>query len=138
LLDLAKASPAAGNIDVVGFQSEADMEVLWRRAGAFAMLSRLEGFGLVYAEAMRHGVPVLASKDDASAETNIDGVTGLNVARADRVGIVDRIVFLLRERDKAEAMGHAGLARWRDNFRFSIFSERLNYLARPWLGLDAR
>jgi phosphatidylinositol alpha-1,6-mannosyltransferase len=134
LIALAKTSPAASHIDVLGFQSDDDMEKLWRRASAFAMLSHLEGFGLVYAEAMRHGVPVLASTDDASAEVNIDGVTGLNVARTDRGGIVDRIVFLLRERDKAEAMGQAGLARWRDNFRFSLFRERLNGRVLPWLG----
>jgi phosphatidylinositol alpha-1,6-mannosyltransferase len=138
LSDLAKASRAARAIDVLGFQSEAGIEELWRRASALAMLSHLEGFGLVYAEAMRHGVPVLASKDDASAEINTDGVTGLNVACADRNGIVDRIVLLLRERDKAETMGRAGLARWQDNFRFSVFRDRLNYLAQSWLGLDAR
>lgn len=138
LSELAKASTAAANIEVVGFQTEAGMEELWRRASAFAMLSNLEGFGLVYAEAMRHGVPVLASKDDASVEINIDGVTGLNVSRADRGGIVDRIVMLLRERDKAEAMGQAGLARWQNNFRFSVFRERLIYLTQPWLGEDAR
>lgn len=133
LSGLAKASPAAGNIEIVGFQSEASMESLWRRASAFAMLSHLEGFGLVYAEAMRHGVPVLASKDDASVEINIDGVTGFNVSRADRSGIVDRIVMLLRQRDKAEAMGQAGLAHWQNNFRFSVFRERLVYLTQPWL-----
>lgn len=133
LMALAKASPAARNIEVLGFRSEPDMENLWRRAAALAMLSRLEGFGLVYVEAMRHGVPVLAATDDASAEINIDGLTGFNVARADRNGIVDRIVVLLRDRDKAEALGRAGLERWRAHFRFQKFKDRFDHLVQPWL-----
>lgn len=133
LTALAKASPAARQIEVLGFRTEPEMENLWRRASALAMLSRLEGFGLVFAEAMRHGVPILASTDDASSEINVDGVTGFNVARADRSGIVERIVFLLRERDKAEAFGWAGLGRWRQNFRFQKFKERLGNVVLPWL-----
>lgn len=133
LTALAKASSVARNIEVLGFRTEPEIESLWRRANALAMLSHLEGFGLVYAEAMRHGVPVLASTDDASAEINVDGITGFNVSRADRCGIVERIVFLLRERDKAEALGHAGLKRWRDHFRFQVFKDRIGGLVQPWL-----
>lgn len=133
LMALAAGSRAAPQIEVLGFQSEAGMEALWRRAHALAMLSHLEGFGLVYAEAMRHGVPVLASSDDASPEINADGVTGFNVARTDRSAIVDRIVFLLRERDTAESLGQAGLARWRRHFRFGAFKNRLGPLVGPWL-----
>jgi phosphatidylinositol alpha-1,6-mannosyltransferase len=133
LTDLAKASPAARQIEVLGFRTEPEMENLWRRAGALAMLGHLEGFGLVCAEAMRHGVPVLASTDDASAEINVDGVTGFNVARADSGGIVERIVFLLRECDRADAFGRAGLDRWRKHFRFQKFKGRLDNLVLPWL-----
>ena len=97
LIELVRASSAAGNIDILGFRSDSEMEIVWQDATAFAMLSYVEGFGLVFAEAMRHGVPILASNDDASQEVNIDGVTGFNVARADRNGIVDRIAVLLGE-----------------------------------------
>jgi glycosyltransferase involved in cell wall biosynthesis len=44
------------------------MVALWRRAHVFAMPSRGEGFGLVYIEAMRYGVPVIASIHEKRAE----------------------------------------------------------------------
>ena len=133
LIELARALSAAANIDILGFQSESGLENVWQGATAFAMLSCVEGFGVVFAEAMRHGVPILASDDDASQEVNVDGVTGFNVSRADRSGIIDRIAVLLAEPERAALMGKAGLERWRENFRFSVFQERLRNIVEPWL-----
>lgn len=132
LRDLAGRSSAQDNIDVLGFVREEAMEALWRRATAFAMPGYLEGFGLVFVEAMRHSLPVVASADDASAEVNVDGVTGFNVARSDLDGLIDRIVLLLSDRDRAARMGQAGLARWQQHFRFSKFKERLDEALRDW------
>ncbi len=121
---LAHASPAAANIDVLGFVREDEMAGLWQRASLFAMLSHVEGFGLVFVEAMRHAKPVIASTDDASQEINLDGVTGYNAPRARPHVIAERIVQLLRNPDHARQLGLAGLDRWRQYFRFSAFAER--------------
>jgi len=43
------------------------------------MPSRGEGFGLVYLQAMRAGIPCLGSRDDAAADVIVDGDTGLLV-----------------------------------------------------------
>jgi phosphatidylinositol alpha-1,6-mannosyltransferase len=134
LIRMAQASPAAKNIEVLGLLSDAEVEVILQNATALAMLSYVEGFGLVFVEAMRHGLPILASTDDASQEINADGVTGFNVSRKDRSGIIDRLVFLLRERDRSAALGRAGLERWRNNFRFSTFQQRIGRAVMPWLG----
>jgi phosphatidylinositol alpha-1,6-mannosyltransferase len=136
LVELARASSAAAHIEILGFLSDAEIEAVWARATAFAMLSHVEGFGLVFAEAMRQGVPVLASIEDASQEINLDGVTGFNVSRSDRSGIIDRIVCLMKDRELASALGSAGLERWRKNFRFSRFQERLDRLVYPWLAAN--
>jgi phosphatidyl-myo-inositol dimannoside synthase len=133
LVEMTRASPAAADIEILGFLSDAEIDAVWARATAFAMLSHVEGFGLVYAEAMRQGVPVLASTEDASQEINLDGVTGFNVSRSDRSGIIDRIVCLMRDRELASALGSAGLERWRKNFRFSCFQERFDRLIHPWI-----
>lgn len=134
LRHMAARSPAAANIDVLGFQSDAYVELMMRKSTVLALLGRLEGFGLVAVEAMRHSLPVLASTNDATCEINIDGKTGFNVDRGDRAGIVDRIVTLLRDRDQARDMGSEAFAHWKEHFRFSRFRSRFLSAAGNWLG----
>jgi len=124
VIALAKGSPVAGNIEVKGFLSEAELAQTWRRAHVFAMPSRGEGFGLVYIEAMRYGVPVIASVHDAGQEVNVDGETGHNVD-LDRPGALeDCLIELLSDADLASRMGGAGRARWQSAFRYSAFKDR--------------
>jgi phosphatidylinositol alpha-1,6-mannosyltransferase len=135
LRTLVRNSPVWDNIDALGFLPEKSVAMLWAHATAFAMLGCYEGFGLVFAEAMRYGVPVIASTDDASCEVNVDGVTGFNVSRSDKSGLTDRILFLLSNRDRAAEYGRAGQARWLEHFRFSSFQKRIQSDILPWLGL---
>ena len=121
---VAAASPAAKNIDFLGFVPEEDMAALWRRTHVFAMPSRGEGFGLVYIEAMRYGVPVIASIHDAGQEVNIDGETGYNVSLDRRGQLGDRLIELLSSPSVLKRMGAAGQARWRKHFCFSAFKQR--------------
>jgi phosphatidyl-myo-inositol dimannoside synthase len=123
--DLARRSSAADRIEILGFVPERDMQALWRSAHVFAMPSRNEGFGIVYVEAMRNGVPVIASVHDAGREINIDGVTGFNVDLDRPCQLVERLVHLLREPGCAHAMGKAGHARWREHFRYRAFAARV-------------
>ena len=120
----AAASPAAQNIDIPGFIAEAEIENLWQKASVFAMPSRGEGFGLVYIEAMRHGLPVIASAHDAGQEVNVDGQTGFNVS-LDRQGeLAARLIMLLGDADLRRRMGAAGQKHWREHFRFTVFKDR--------------
>jgi len=124
LRQAAATSPAAKSIDFLGFVPEEDMPALWRRTHVFAMPSRGEGFGLVYIEAMRYGVPVIASIHDAGQEVNVDGETGYNVSLDRRGELEDRLVEMLSSPSVLERMGAAGQARWREHFRFSAFKQR--------------
>ena len=130
---LAAASQVAASIEVVGFAPAERMDALWRRATLMAMPSVEEGFGLVFIEAMRRGVPVIASRVDAGQEVNLDGVTGFNIDRERPEALTEAIVGLLRDRDASARMGAAGFARWRDVYRFSAFDRRLQQAMRPFL-----
>jgi phosphatidyl-myo-inositol dimannoside synthase len=122
---LAGRSPAAAHIRFDGFVPDDQLEGLYARATAFAMPSRGEGFGLVYIEAMRHGLPVIASVHDAGQEVVEDGVTGFTVD-LDRPGhLADRLVKVLKDHETARRMGEAGRARWARDYRFSAFRDRL-------------
>ena len=122
---LASASPVAKSIDVTGFVPDPDIERMWASATIFAMPAFAEGFGLVYIEAMRRGIPVIASREDAGQEVNVDGVTGFNVSRKSPDQIAETIIGLLRDRDLCQRLGAQGHSRWHKHYRFSSFENRL-------------
>jgi phosphatidylinositol alpha-1,6-mannosyltransferase len=87
---------------------------------------------------MRHGIPVIASMDDGGQEVNIDGVTGFNVARADKGRLTEVLVTLLRDRDYAQVLGSAGRARWEKQYTFGAFAERLSAATNAFLSNGKR
>ena len=115
---LAAASSACQQIDVLGFVAPERVDGLWSRASVFCMQGYAEGFGLVYVQAMRRGIPVIASLEDAGQEVNADGETGFNVSRGDPDRLVDVLVTLLRDRDLCRRLGAAGQKRWRERYTF--------------------
>jgi phosphatidylinositol alpha-1,6-mannosyltransferase len=129
---LIAASPARAAIELRGFVSEADLDRAFATTRVFAMPSRGEGFGLVYAEAMRHGLPIVASVHDAATEINLDGITGFNVDLTRPGDLAQRLVALLTDRDRAGAMGDAGRRRWREHFRYRAFRTRFLSLTESW------
>jgi phosphatidyl-myo-inositol dimannoside synthase len=121
---LAKSSPAGAQIEFRGFVTDDELGAVWAETSVFAMPSRGEGFGLVYIEAMRQGVPVVASVHDAAPEINLDGVTGFNVSLDNAEELPERLIYLLRNPGFATQLGRNGRERWRQHFRFSCFKER--------------
>lgn len=123
--DLAAASPARKSIQITGFVPDEALDLYWQRATVFAMPGFTEGFGLVYIEAMRHGLPVVASTEDAGQEVNVDGTTGFNVSCKRKERLTEVLVMLLRNQDLARVLGAAGHLRWKKQYTFSVFACRL-------------
>jgi len=74
-------------------QSREELATFYRGARAFVMPSIwFETFGIVVGEAMSHGIPVLASRIGALAETTVDNQTGLLF----EPGNVDALAQLMR------------------------------------------
>ncbi len=66
------------DVKFVRTKNREELMAFYRGARIFVMPSIwFETFGIVVGEAMSHGVPVLASRIGALAETTVDGVTGL-------------------------------------------------------------
>lgn len=122
---LAEQSSVRSHIHFLGFVPDEIMPQLWAKTSIFAMPSRGEGFGLVYIEAMRYGVPVIASIHDSGKEVNIDGETGYNVDMDKKDELPERIIDLLKNLDRAREFGRNGQARWMKHFRFSAFCDRV-------------
>lgn len=121
---LARAHAPPEAIVFAGFVPADEHPELWAEADLLAMPSRGEGFGLVYIEAMRHALPVIASRQDAGQEINVDGVTGFNIDLTDPRALVDALLALLGNPGRAREMGRAGRERWKRHFTRSAFRRR--------------
>jgi phosphatidylinositol alpha-1,6-mannosyltransferase len=127
---LVRNSAAASHIEVMGYVPEERLSELYASAHILAMPSRQEGFGIVYIEAMRHGLACLASRQDSGQEITLHEETGLNVDLSQPNALREALVALLSNRDRARAYGAAGRARWSAHFRRSAFAERFSQI---WL-----
>ena len=108
-----------------GFASEATVRALMARCAVFAMPSRQEGFGLVFAEAMREGMPCIGATLDAAEEVIVDGVTGFLVEQMDRDGLVAALGRLLASDALCREMGEAGRRRYEHEYTFEPYRRRL-------------
>src|SRR5690606_21075079 len=81
-------------------------------------LDRSEAFGLVLLEAMRDGVPVVASdiRGSAVGHVVIDGATGLLVPPGDVSALAFAVARLGSDPALRSRLGAAGRERWRDAF----------------------
>ena len=112
-------------VTFTGFVTKAERAALYRESALFAMPSRGEGFGLVYLEAMASGLPCLASRQDAGQEVVRDGVTGYAVDQDDVSGLARRVIELLTNPARREAMGRAGRHLVETDHSYVRFNARL-------------
>jgi len=117
----ARERGLAGALRFLGGVSDRELGRLYRSAAVFAMPSRQEGFGLVYAEAMWHGLPCIGSTADAASELVSDGRTGLLVPYDASEPLADAITALLCDRALAERLGAAAAAEARRRFTYPRF-----------------
>lgn len=104
----------ADNVRLCGWLSSSELEAYYKSADVVVIPSRWEGFGLVAAEAMRAGLPVIASNVGGLTEIVDDGVTGVLIPTDDEQVLVQTL------RDLSDvhlrAMGKAGRERFLRDF----------------------
>ena len=101
---------AAGvDIRLLGYQPEAVLYALMRRATVFVLPSRYEGFGLPPLEAMRLGTPVLVS--DAGALPEICGDAARYFHPEHVPGLADLLAEVLGSAAERERLSKAGRQR---------------------------
>ena len=125
LQEKAAALGIAQAVLFCGYVAEATLAALYQRVALYAMPSAREGFGLVYLEAMRAGVPCLGSTLDAAGDIIVDGETGYLVDRDDAVALAGAILSVLNDPGRRVAMGEAGRRRFKRDFTYERFRERL-------------
>lgn len=112
--DLAASLGLAGRFCFVGYCK--DPAPFCRLATMLVHAADRESFGLVLAEAMAVGKPVVATESAGPREIIACGETGFLVARDDRDGFVEALLRLLDHDDLRERFSQAALERARECF----------------------
>jgi len=112
-------------VHFLGSLSEDALKACYIQSTVFAMPSRAEGFGLVFLEAMAMGKPVIAGDHGGARSVVVDGQTGYLVTQDDLQGLIDRLVWILRDDALRLRMGQRARAWVTEHFTFSRFRDRV-------------
>ncbi|MEE4298822.1 MAG: glycosyltransferase family 4 protein [Pseudomonadales bacterium] len=117
-LDVGHAQRLAGLVDqlelgarvrLAGHVSETELADLYGRAHLFALATRYEGYGIVFDEAMRHGLPIVSCGVGAVPDTVAAGA-GLLVPPGDPAAFGAAIARVLDESGLHAALASASAA----------------------------
>jgi glycosyltransferase involved in cell wall biosynthesis len=108
-----------------GMLPRAELEPLLAGAAVVAVPSRREGFGLVAAEAMAHGKPVVASAVGGLLDLVVDGETGLLVPPGDVEALRAALERLLGDPELRRRLGAAGRDRVGRTLAWSVVTDQL-------------
>jgi glycosyltransferase involved in cell wall biosynthesis len=105
--EMIRALGLENNVRLLGFVE--DPTPLLRMSNAFCLLSRSEGFCNALLEAMACGVPSVVTRVGGNPEAVSDGENGFLVPPENDESAAERLLFLLKNPAKADAIGKAGL-----------------------------
>lgn len=121
----------AGRVTFAGWIPHQALEPYYARAAVCVVPSRWpEPFGMVGVEAMARGRPVVAFAVGGIPDWLADGVGGVLAPEADTAALGAAIGSLLGDRERAVAMGNAGLERVRAEFQPANYLDRLMVIMR--------
>lgn len=94
----------------VHFEGRQPSEPYYRDAAVFMMTSAVEGWGLTLTESMQTGVvPMAFDSYPALSDIITDGYDGVIVPEGDIDGYASRLIELLKDKEKREALARNGL-----------------------------
>ena len=111
----------------LGKISDERLRLLYHGCQCFVLpsVAHAEGFGIVLAEAMSCGKPVISTElSTGTSFANLDGVTGFVVAPGDVVTLASRISRLVEDGELQKRLGTQGRARVQGNFTKEIVVDR--------------
>lgn len=119
----AEGLDVPANVAMLGWMDREDVRRWIAACDVLVVPSRWEGFGLIAAEGMRAGKPVVASEVGGLRELVVDGLTGRLVPPDDPAAL--RHALLQLRRQDHRAMGAAGRARFLAHFEAKRMNEAL-------------
>ncbi|MBK7228607.1 MAG: glycosyltransferase family 4 protein [Ignavibacteriales bacterium] len=118
LRSLAEENKVSSNIRFLGELSEEKKEIVLKSCDILALPSDYEAFGMVLAEAMACGKPVIATKTPGPLEIVKNGVNGLLIEKDSVLELAEDTIKLLSDEDYRMRMGMTA-KKWAEE-KFSI------------------
>ncbi len=86
------------HVHFTGFVSDAELPAYYNMADVFVYPSKLEGFGIVFLEALLSGTPIVTGKYDGSAEIVAHVPFGVSADPDDERDVVEGIISVLEQK----------------------------------------
>ncbi len=119
---LARESRTSDRIEFWGARD--DVSTILANSQVFVLATNWESFPISILEAMRAGLPVVATDVGGIREAVVDGETGFLVPHGDEIVLTDRLERLLRDPLLRARMGAAGRLRFERLFTVKKMLER--------------
>jgi glycosyltransferase involved in cell wall biosynthesis len=103
-------------IKFIGFRK--DIPDLMSTADVFVLPSVAEAFGVVFAEAIHLGTPIVATKIGGIPEIVSDGVDGILIPPADSNAIAETVADLINHPEKLKSLANMGKQKVIERFEF--------------------
>jgi glycosyltransferase involved in cell wall biosynthesis len=99
----------SGRIEALGAVSPARLVMLYNDADMFVLASRFEGYGMAYAEALSHGLPVIGTTAGAIPDT-VPREAGLLVTAGDATALADALRYVIADAGLRRRLSDAAFA----------------------------
>lgn len=114
----------AARITFHGELAESDLAELYETADVFCVPSRYESFGIIYVEAMRYALPVVALDTGGVPDIVVDGETGLLCSKKTAAAVQSALQRLIADHALRLRMGDAGRERFVRYFEDDVVVQR--------------
>ena len=121
-----KKSNVEKHISILGYVK--DTRPYLEYCDIFTLTSPLEGFGIVYLEAMLYEKPCLASKNCGSEDVVLNDKTGYSIGVKQFKTLTEIISKIINNKSKRSELGRKGYEHLMQNFTFSKFKENQKIL----------
>jgi glycosyltransferase involved in cell wall biosynthesis len=124
MAELARQLGVEARVEFLGAVDDEALRRAYADADIFVLPTKVEGFGIVFLEAMYNRLPVVAVRASATTEVVEDEVTGLLVSPDDPAPLAAAVEELMLSGERRRALGEAGRRRVQRMYLFEHFAAR--------------